>query len=747
MFVDRDFGCTAIQAHKTRVNAVAQVKGADVLVSIGDGADWRPSHVRASARATAIAARDRLRRERDRERAAASGKPKRKASDAGSDDNQDDIDGDDRNSNDGDNDAGSDNADGSDDDGAGRRGGASAGRAGKDGAEADKDLGYVLGLGVPLEGAASALVRGDAAWEAGSSIGPAGTPEASQPSATLKVWRLDKRDARTGAPECVRTMKIFTAGANGKDKGTNLTERVVTSLAVSEDLQQVAIGCGDGCILLLRGDLLRGGGRGGDKGSGGGLTFGISMSLGSSLKPQLLQETEIASATAGGIVTSSSAAAAAADGSGTPTSSASAVPGMTEAAVTFLAFTSQADPNAGTVAAVAGSGGKGSKSKGGDKASNAAVASAYDGGDDGKTASADQQESAFDSANPTAASSSSGKGGKGGASAAAAASRRSRPMVVLFACTSLHIRSYFTTDVRPVGMGRGWSRGEYWIDLDDLGCSPGCATVTDQGELAIGNDQGVFFYSHEERRAAYVFPGRKQRLGWFRGYLLLAAEDSSSAAYRAGAAGQRPGMRGVGGGMVPLPPAPTTLTIYDLRSKYIAYSMSLGIGQQQQQGGQAQLQGGRSMMPMPTASASVTAASVRYIMCEWGTVFLLVGSGASSSSASGQDTPSAGGSGSAASGQPLSIWQLTEKDTGTKVEHLCRWGILVDWDVMTARSTRAAATTPTVACFSRPWLSRCISHYRFPHRRRRHPPSLQASPVRYRRLHRDGRPLRQRQPR
>ena len=61
----RGLSAVAFQAHASRVTAVAQLRGLDVLVTLGDGLDPRPSGARAASRHAALAARDRLRRETD----------------------------------------------------------------------------------------------------------------------------------------------------------------------------------------------------------------------------------------------------------------------------------------------------------------------------------------------------------------------------------------------------------------------------------------------------------------------------------------------------------------------------------------------------------------------------------------------------------------------------------------------------------------------------------------------------------
>eukprot|EP01114_Cavostelium_apophysatum_P016791 TRINITY_DN4846_c1_g1_i1.p1 TRINITY_DN4846_c1_g1~~TRINITY_DN4846_c1_g1_i1.p1 ORF type:complete len:953 (+),score=293.87 TRINITY_DN4846_c1_g1_i1:58-2916(+) len=63
-------------------------------------------------------------------------------------------------------------------------------------------------------------------------------------SPTVKIWNTDKTDAKSGDPLLVRSIKILPA-------------TVVTAMAVSEDLTQIAIGLCNGLVVLIRGDIVR----------------------------------------------------------------------------------------------------------------------------------------------------------------------------------------------------------------------------------------------------------------------------------------------------------------------------------------------------------------------------------------------------------------------------------------------------------------------------------------------------------
>lgn len=65
-------------------------------------------------------------------------------------------------------------------------------------------------------------------------------------NATLKLWLLDKMD-EDGNPLCIRSFKIFE----------KIEEDTITSLAVDESNQLIALGCESGDIFLIQGDLSR----------------------------------------------------------------------------------------------------------------------------------------------------------------------------------------------------------------------------------------------------------------------------------------------------------------------------------------------------------------------------------------------------------------------------------------------------------------------------------------------------------
>ena len=80
----------------------------------------------------------------------------------------------------------------------------------------------------------------------------ASAPFSSPPCATVKVWRLDGREAGSLVPVCVRTFRVLDikSGEVGDDVA-------VTALSACEDLSQIAVGLSDGSVLLFRGEFHR----------------------------------------------------------------------------------------------------------------------------------------------------------------------------------------------------------------------------------------------------------------------------------------------------------------------------------------------------------------------------------------------------------------------------------------------------------------------------------------------------------
>jgi hypothetical protein len=86
----------------------------------------------------------------------------------------------------------------------------------------------------------------------------------------------------------------------------------------------------------------------------------------------------------------------------------------------------------------------------------------------------------------------------------AAGGRRTRNMLCLFATTASRTRCFFPTEVRPLGLGRGWALSDCSIVSaciklldkslimamqlldDEEGCEAGCGCLTTNGEWVGG---------------------------------------------------------------------------------------------------------------------------------------------------------------------------------------------------------------------------------------------------------------------
>jgi hypothetical protein len=129
---------------------------------------------------------------------------------------------------------------------------------------------------------------------------------------------------------------------------------------------------------------------------------------------------------------------------------------------------------------------------------------------------------------------------------------------------------------------------------DETGCESGCSTSSNENDLAIATKSGVWFYKPEGKGSAFAFDGKKVMLQWFRTYLVLVSVDYN----------RQNNMQ-------------QTVTIYDLKHKYIAFKYSS------------------------------EKMQVHYILQEWGSLFIL-----------------------ATEGGTQVMYVLEEKDTQTKLEML-----------------------------------------------------------------------------
>jgi hypothetical protein len=133
-------------------------------------------------------------------------------------------------------------------------------------------------------------------------------------------------------------------------------------------------------------------------------------------------------------------------------------------------------------------------------------------------------------------------------------------------------------------------RGVPHIDLDHEGSRH--VIQTSQQQLVVARENAVHFYSAEDPLSCYVFKGQKSCLGWFHNSLVVAANN---------ARGNH------------------EVNVYDLKNKFVAHNLQLGQAFKKNQ-------------------------TVRYILCEWGSIFLMTSAN--------------------------EVWELKEKDVETKLQEL-----------------------------------------------------------------------------
>lgn len=164
------------------------------------------------------------------------------------------------------------------------------------------------------------------------------------------------------------------------------------------------------------------------------------------------------------------------------------------------------------------------------------------------------------------------------------------------------------------------------VVLDERGVDANCACVNDEGELAVGQTDAVYFYNTEDRSVCFGFEGEKKYLSFFKHYLLVAHVD---------------------------PRGRHQVNVYDLQNKFIAFNWTLtSVG-----GGGKGPMGGARRPPLPQGSSRGSTApgarfglddmeEIRHVVCEFGAIFVVSSVG--------------------------HVYRLSEKDTTSKLEILFR---------------------------------------------------------------------------
>ncbi|XP_076042625.1 vacuolar protein sorting 11 isoform X2 [Oratosquilla oratoria] len=142
--------------------------------------------------------------------------------------------------------------------------------------------------------------------------------------------------------------------------------------------------------------------------------------------------------------------------------------------------------------------------------------------------------------------------------------RGSKHRVVITASsgvTSLHIRHtsravhlFVTTHTHVYCINCSTRDKETTIELDNVGCAPGCSTLADgrqEHQFLVARPDAIYSYTTDSRGSCYVFEGDKSQVECFRGYLIVATCEKGPTANRF---------------------TDTSITVYDLTNKLIALS-------------------------------------------------------------------------------------------------------------------------------------------------------------------------------
>ncbi|KAF4318486.1 hypothetical protein BBO99_00007163 [Phytophthora kernoviae] len=153
--------------------------------------------------------------------------------------------------------------------------------------------------------------------------------------------------------------------------------------------------------------------------------------------------------------------------------------------------------------------------------------------------------------------------------------------------------------------------------LDERGVDMNCSCVNEEGEIAVGQTDAVYFYTTEDRSVCFGFEGEKKYLCFFKHYLLVAHVD---------------------------PRGRHQVNVYDLQNKFIAFNWTLTNTSS------------KAGMRKPPLAANARAPGarfgldemeeVRHVVCEFGAIFVVSSMG--------------------------HVYRLSEKDTTSKLEILFR---------------------------------------------------------------------------
>ncbi|KAJ0409947.1 hypothetical protein P43SY_005841 [Pythium insidiosum] len=208
--------------------------------------------------------------------------------------------------------------------------------------------------------------------------------------------------------------------------------------------------------------------------------------------------------------------------------------------------------------------------------------------------------------------------------------------IFLYASTRRGLTCYHCTHDDPALVKAAGSAGmpPRTTVLDERGVDVNCSCVNDDGEIAVGQVDAVYFYTTEDRSVCFGFEGEKRYLQFFKHYLLVAHVD---------------------------PRGRHQINVYDLQNKFIASNWTLtgaSVGAGSRGGGVPGGPSSSSSRPPLPGSAGANARApgarfglddreeIRHVVCEFGAIFVVSSIGC--------------------------VYRLTEKDTTSKLEILFR---------------------------------------------------------------------------
>lgn len=191
--------------------------------------------------------------------------------------------------------------------------------------------------------------------------------------------------------------------------------------------------------------------------------------------------------------------------------------------------------------------------------------------------------------------------------------------VFLYASTRRGITCYHCTHDDPALVKSAGAGGlpPRTAVLDERGVDLNCSCVNDDGELAVGQTDAVYFYTTEDRSVCFAFEGEKKYLSFFKHYLLVAHVD---------------------------PRGRHQVNVYDLQNKFIAFNWTLTSTNPKLASRKPPMAGNNRA---PGARFGLDEMEeIRHVVCEFGAIFVVSSVGC--------------------------VYRLTEKDTTSKLEILFR---------------------------------------------------------------------------